>query len=294
MASESSNYLVKVIDAAGKKKEAENKFRTEVAKARIQSALRRQERKAAIRENAGVRAQQDLVTNPQRYTPEQAYLRRRFLEQNPLAAMSVPEEGQEMKGVTYPSEEVVKQKDGTFAVSPLAPERQTQLLSTLVQKMVAQGKKPHPAIMKLLQTKMSSPADANYDPMTGKPAPGSKAQIEGVSQNQKEIDDIQSRLNFLQRELVNRMSSKDKKEKVSREMDQLSASVRKLLGYEIPQAEPPKKSFWESLFQGGKPPAQTFTAEEEDVIAENMKHHNKTREEIVSALSKRGLIGGKK
>lgn len=273
MASESSNYLVKVIDAAGKKKEAENKFRTEVAKARIQSALRRQERKAAIRENAGVRAQQDLVTNPQRYTPEQAYLRRRFLEQNPLAAMSVPEEGQEMNGVTYPSEEVVKQKDGTFAVSPLAPERQTQLLSTLVQKMVAQGKKPHPAIMKLLQTKMSASPDAGYDPATGMTVPGSKARAAETEEKRKEIDDVQSRLNFLQRASMDYTTPKAQKAKIAAEIEVLNEKMKGLLGYQQ---------------EGG------FSQEEEAVIAENMRHYNKSREEIVAALSKRGLIGGKK
>lgn len=287
-----NNYLVKLVEAAGKKKEAENKFRTEVAKARIQSALRKQERKAAIQETGRMKAGQDMVTNPQRYTPEQAYLRRRFLEQNPLAAMSIPEEGQEMNGIQYPSEEVIKQKDGTFATAPLAPERKTQLLSELVKRMTAAGKKPHPAILNLLQTQMAS-AGAQFDPSTGQTVPGSKARTTEVGNKQKEIDDVQGRLNFLQRAVAAGVPN-DQKEKVRSEIEILNQRMKSLLGYEVPVESGEKKGFWETFFGKGKQNVPQFTPDEEALIQENMKHYGRTREEVVEALSNKGILGGKK
>jgi hypothetical protein len=152
------NNIVKIIEAAGKRKQAENTLKSEVLKYRIQSQMRRQEQREARRDNleAGLiqTGMKDRIQNPQRYTPEQDYLRRRYLEENPLAAMSIPEEqdvqpGQGF-GIQMPKDEIVRDdKSGTLSVSPISQDRQAQLLTTKVDQMLAQGKKPHPVIMAL-------------------------------------------------------------------------------------------------------------------------------------------------
>lgn len=152
---ETKSGLLKIIEAAGKRKAAETQLKVELAKEVFKSKLRQQENNAKSSQTLMTNLVQNASKNPERYTPEQSYLRRRAMEENPLMAMSVPEEGQSMdQGIRYPTEEVgpPDSKTGLYsAPRPISPERQTQLLQYKVDQMIAEGKKPHPAVLALLQ-----------------------------------------------------------------------------------------------------------------------------------------------
>lgn len=151
---ENKSGLLRIIEAAGKRKEAENKLKLEIVKEGIKSKMRQRENAAKVGQQAVMGLMEERINNPQKYTPEQSYLRRRALEENPLMAMSVPEEGQDMgQGIQFPTEEVgAPDKQGMYQPPQrITPERQTQLLQYKVDQMIAQGRRPHPAVMSLLQ-----------------------------------------------------------------------------------------------------------------------------------------------
>jgi hypothetical protein len=154
------NNLVKIIEAAGKRKAAENQFKTELMKLKVQSEFRKQEKLAASKQDFAmnlVKEQaQERMKNPQQYSPEQQYLRRRFMQENPLASLSIPEEGDVQPGqglgIGFPKDEVVQDpKTKMLSAQPLTGDRQAQLLTTRVDQMLAEGKKPHPAILAIAQ-----------------------------------------------------------------------------------------------------------------------------------------------
>jgi len=158
MAYDDRSFIFGVIDAAKKRQDANNALKAEVAKVQLQSKIRQQEQLALSRQKMVdsmiQQNQKDRFMNPQKYTPEQEYLRRRAMEQNPLMSMNVPEEGQDMsQGITFPSQEVGNpNKQGIYQPpQELSPERKTQLLRYKVDQMIAQGRKPHPAVLSLLQ-----------------------------------------------------------------------------------------------------------------------------------------------
>lgn len=159
MANEQNN-IVKLIEAAGKRKEAENKFKLELIKAKLQSKLKQQEQSNFLKQqymlNNAKEESQNRIKNPQQYTPEQQYLRRRFMEENPLTAMMIPTEGGVQEGqnigITFPQQEITRDdKSGMYASQPLTQDRQASLLLTKVDQMLARGERPHPIVMKVAE-----------------------------------------------------------------------------------------------------------------------------------------------
>ena len=92
----------------GKKKEAEMKVRQAIDKMRLASQIRVQE--------AGVKQQQSQTIKQN--DPVQQYLRKRYAEENRIAAMDIPEEGEKNeKGedkneVEFPASEVKQDSGG--------------------------------------------------------------------------------------------------------------------------------------------------------------------------------------
>lgn len=148
------NNIVKVIEAAHKRQAAQNELKLEIAKHYITKQIDHQNKLEEMKAEQGFKNQQAQIDNPQRYTPEQAYLKRRYMEENPLAQMSLPEEGDVQAGqpigITQPKDEIVRDpKTQTFSQQPITQDRQAQLLISKVDQMVAQGRKPHPAVMRI-------------------------------------------------------------------------------------------------------------------------------------------------
>ena len=194
MADEKSG-LQRIIMGAQKRNEEKQKSQSKVKemifKMLLQSKIRQLEsaQKSKLKEGA------ERTKNPQKYTPEQQYLRRRLAEENPFAAMMVPEagqapitteSGQQAQGISYPKEEVVK-SGGLFKPIPVGKDRQRELLSQKVEQMQAQGKRVHPAVLKLLKLQQSSAMQdkPKYDPETGRKI-GQKYKAKTINSETKE------------------------------------------------------------------------------------------------------------
>lgn len=176
MAYDERSLMAGVIDAAAKRQDANNKLKAEILKMRLESKMRQQESQAKtqslMRTALATKMMQNRMQNPQQYTPEQLYLRRRAMEENPLMAMVVPEDGQNFQGITFPQNEVIRDpKTNVYSEQSITQERQTQLLSKVVETMLAQGRKPHPAVMAILEKQKQYLGGPKYDPETGQPVP---------------------------------------------------------------------------------------------------------------------------
>lgn len=152
------NNIVKIIEAAGKRRQArqqaENEFKVEILKEAIKQKIQSQRSMQEARQKFQLEEQKNRSLKPQNYTPEQMYLRRRALEENPLAQLNFPEEGQVQPGqnfaITYPKDEVTYDKtQDRFNLAPISEDRKAQMLITKVDQMLAQGRKPHPAVLNI-------------------------------------------------------------------------------------------------------------------------------------------------
>lgn len=197
--------MEKLVELLSKKRESELKIKTELMKFKLQHEMRMYEAK-----------EKDRISKPERYTPEQEYLKNRFMEENPLAQMMVPEEGQDMTGVTFPASEVQRSKEGTLSTQPINQDRQASLLLAKVDQMLSEGKRPHPMVMKIAK-KMSDYLEL-------------KGTTQGKLESSKEyVNILQKRLDSLTNNAPN-----DEKEMESwkQEKDYLNTRIRRLLGAE--------------------------------------------------------------
>jgi len=154
------DQFIKRLDEAraskAKRSETKTSQKAEIMKILIQSQIKQKEAEHAS--GLKMKEEEAKLATPKQNTPEQRYLMRRFREENPLAAMGVPEEGQapittpkgeETQGISYPSSEVTQDKGGVLQSQPIGKGRQASMLLQKVDQMQAQGKRVHPAILKV-------------------------------------------------------------------------------------------------------------------------------------------------
>lgn len=161
--------LYKLLLLRQKRKDADEKLRNEILKMGMRSQLT-QEKKRQDPKSAAL------------YTPQQEYLRRRALEINPIASMSIPEEGQPMTGIQYPQNVVGKGSSGMFEEKPLTQDTKTSMFLQKIDQMLQEGRKPHPVAMmladKMRQNQAQRADKATIDPETGNPIPTGKPEKE--------------------------------------------------------------------------------------------------------------------
>jgi len=155
--------LVKIIEAKGKKAQADNKLRTEILKLKAASQIRMQE--AQTKERMKFQS------------PEQQYLQRRFREQNPLAELYIPEEGAEDLTVSFPSSKVEPGPNGQLREMPIPASKEPIMFITKYNKMLEEGKTPHPSMK------------AVYDKYFNKVNPPKKAQEEDLFSQFEDLGD---------------------------------------------------------------------------------------------------------
>lgn len=189
------NNIVKILEAAHARQTAENALKLEVYKAQVASVLKRQEQSAQIQEQSQASRETDrqknMMENPQMFTPEQQYLRRRFQEENPLSALNIPEEGSvpagQPVGMNMPQEEVVRdEKTKTFRAQPINEDRQADLVLEKVDQMLKEGKKPHPAIMMIADKMREAKLNREFKAQNSK---GSVQNFNATTRARKEFID---------------------------------------------------------------------------------------------------------
>lgn len=84
-------------------------------------------------------------------SPEQQFLRRRFEEENPIAAMEIPEEGSDSQEVSFPATKVEPSSGGMMKEVNIPKEKQPLMFMTAYNKMIAAGKKPSPLATKIYE-----------------------------------------------------------------------------------------------------------------------------------------------
>lgn len=150
MASDNKSGLLRIIEAAGKRKEQELRIKNEILKMRArqkmgdESHAKRQEMKR------------------QAASADQSYLRRRLHEESPLSQLIIPEDGAEDASVSFPSTKVDQTSRGTLQERPITPREQAGMFITKYNKMLEAGKKPHPA--------MAAVYEKMFQKVNGKPA----------------------------------------------------------------------------------------------------------------------------
>lgn len=188
MAYDNKSGLLRIIEAAGKRKEAENKLKREILKAKIQSQMRVSE--AGQKERQKQKIQQE--------SPEQQYLRHRFKETNPVSEMSIPEEGSQDTSVSFPATKVEPGKNGMMQERPIGEADQSKMFITRYNQMVQSGKKPHPAMKAVYDRyfqKVNGKAQAAAKPKEYRPSRSTQTVLKEISdgivgKSIKSMDDV--------------------------------------------------------------------------------------------------------
>ena len=124
-------------DAVANRKKAELDFKTAMMKMKAQSMMRMQEAKA----------KQQMLTQ----TPEQQYLRRRAMQENPLSQFMIPEEGSDSQEVEFPATQVSQDSKGLYQEKAIPEKKQGMMFMTAYNKMIESGKKPSPLATKIYE-----------------------------------------------------------------------------------------------------------------------------------------------
>ena len=124
-------------DARLKKQTADLKLKNEIMKLKTAAAIRTKEHGA----------KQAMKT----MTPEQKYLRRRYMEENPLSDMKIPEQGDESNEVTFPATKAEPGAGGMMKETAIPKEKQGLMFMTAYNKMKEQGKTPSPLATKIYE-----------------------------------------------------------------------------------------------------------------------------------------------
>ena len=233
-----------VIDAFFEGQQEKQKLKNEIRKLQIQSHMRQQEKFNAMKSQMIVTALKERMQKPQNFTPEQEYLKKRFMEENPIAAMALPEEGQEMTGVSFPDSVSRPDDKGMYQMKSPAtdPKLQVQMLDAKVAEMQNQGKKVHPAILSLLsRMKKNMPEfegrEKNkdgiaYDPETGKPI-----DISGKLGKKGTLSDYQRRLDYLSDPMNEPEEGTPEYESITKEKNFIQNKIRELTGFTASQKD---------------------------------------------------------
>ena len=156
MAYDKKTFLSGIVDAVNKKHNAQSKLRADIAKSLIRAQTSDNQRTKARSENQRATQERDKVNNPQKYTPEQQLLRRRFIEENPIMQTALPTEGQDMsQGISMPTNQVTQNpKTKTLSVTPSTSadglETQNRNMKAKIAEMEAKGQKPNAMILKII------------------------------------------------------------------------------------------------------------------------------------------------
>jgi len=173
--------LYHIIRAAGKRKENElkdnNAIRLAVIKAKIQ----------ADKEMQVHGQKQQMAAN----TPQQAYLRSRAMQENPLAQLSIPTEGSDSNAVTFPVDEVVQTPNGSYTSKTIPEAKKQMMFMTKYEQMkkaheAGTGPKPSALADKIYQNYYNTANNIKNEP-TGKAYKPNKA-------TQEFLKDMSSRM----------------------------------------------------------------------------------------------------
>ena len=155
--------LARMIDAYSEGKVAkyktDTKLRAEIEKIKLQSQVRG-------KEEVGKR-KMDMLT------PDKLYLLRRFKEENPLADVKIPEEGDTSSTIEFPATKVEPGADGKLREKTLSEKQKQMMFMTVYDKMKAAGKKPSPLADKIYDKYYRK---ANPEPKSSEYKPNSATQ----------------------------------------------------------------------------------------------------------------------
>lgn len=140
MAYDRKTGLARMLEAASKRKQADIKLQTEVMKMKLGSDMR-------LKEHA---AKEKM----KRESPDQMFLRRRAMEEDPLMRLSIPTEGSDSTDVEFPADEVVQDKSGMFETKPIDEDKKNQLYLAKLERMLqaaksGKGPMPNQAALKI-------------------------------------------------------------------------------------------------------------------------------------------------
>lgn len=133
--------MADLIDAMGAshntKAKADADLKTAILKMKAASMIRMQEAKA----------KETMKTQ----TPEQQYLKRMAMQENPLTQFMIPEEGDESQEVEFPATEVSQDSKGMYQEKAIPEKKQGMMFMTAYNKMLESGKKPSPLATKIYE-----------------------------------------------------------------------------------------------------------------------------------------------
>ena len=249
--------IADLIDAMGAQHNAKAKadadLQTAILKMKAMSQVRMQEEKA----------KQTMSQN----TPEQRYLMRRAREENPMMAMA----GQDDQTVEFDPSVAeatpTMNNKGLYEQKKLTPaeieDNKGKAFMAMFNKMAQSGKTP-PAWMGAAAEKIQARTNERLG-YKKEAAPGGRKPSE-----------IKSYLDFL-------MDDEKNPNIGTPENDAEVAAVTKLYRQAIGINNPPSE-------EEAAPDIEKFDEESENTINENMAHYKKTREEVIDALRKKGIL----
>lgn len=195
-------------------------------------------------------------------TPEQQYLARRAKEQNPLWQMvEMTEDPSQPFETSMPAEEIVQDTRGAYTPKAVEPGGKKAMLAfmTAYDKAVQSGKTPHPVATKL------------YEKIKAKVNQGEVGKESSVTGETPTM--LKRRIDYLENEVESTPENDALLEETRREYE-------KAIGIRKPERE-------DSSTQGME---SDQTDDVESTIQENMQYYGKSREEIISALKRKGII----